>query len=44
MPARYVIGSDGVIVYAEVNPDYTRRPETQDMLPVLAKLKAGIQG
>lgn len=44
MPARYVIGSDGVIAYAEVNPDYTRRPETQDMLPVLAKLKAGIQG
>jgi peroxiredoxin len=26
MPARYVIGQDGVIAYAEVNPDYTRRP------------------
>ena len=35
MPARYVIGQDGVIRYAEVNPDYTRRPEPEDMLPVL---------
>jgi peroxiredoxin len=35
MPARYVIGQDGVIRYAEVNPDYTRRPEPSDMLPVL---------
>lgn len=24
MPARYVIGQDGVIEYAEVNPDYSR--------------------
>lgn len=35
MPARYVIASDGTIVYAEVNPDYTRRPEPEDMIPVL---------
>ncbi len=38
MPARYVIGQDGTIVYAEVNPDYTRRPEPQDMLPALDRL------
>jgi peroxiredoxin len=25
MPARYVIGQDGTILYSEVNPDYTRR-------------------
>jgi peroxiredoxin len=37
MPARYVVGQDGTIVYSEVNPDYTRRPEPQDMLPVLRK-------
>lgn len=37
MPARYVIGSDGVILYAEVNPDYTRRPEPEDMLPALRR-------
>jgi peroxiredoxin len=35
MPARYVIVPDGTILYAEVNPDYTRRPEPEDMLPAL---------
>ncbi len=39
MPARYVIGQDGVIAYAEVNPDYTRRPEPGDMLPTLDRLR-----
>jgi peroxiredoxin len=38
MPARYVIGQDGVIAYAEVNPDYTRRPEPDELLPVLEQL------
>lgn len=37
MPARYVIGTDGTILYAEVNPDYTRRPEPEDMLPALRR-------
>lgn len=37
MPARYVVGQDGVILYAEVNPDYTRRPEPEDMLPALRR-------
>jgi peroxiredoxin len=40
MPARYVIGKDGVIAYAEVNADYTRRPEPSDIFPVLERLKA----
>jgi peroxiredoxin len=35
MPGRFVIGQDRVIRYAEVNPDYTHRPEPADMLPVL---------
>ncbi|MBN8872062.1 MAG: AhpC/TSA family protein [Rhodospirillales bacterium] len=35
MPGRYVIAQDGSILYAEVNPDYTRRPEPEDMLPAL---------
>ncbi|PGH57332.1 alkyl hydroperoxide reductase [Azospirillum palustre] len=35
MPARFVIGQDGTVLYAEVNPDYTRRPEPEDMLPAL---------
>ena len=30
---------DGVIAYAEINPDYTRRPEPSDVFPVLDQLK-----
>lgn len=37
MPARYVIGQDGTILYSEVNPDYTRRPEPEDMLDALRR-------
>ncbi|MBP1852900.1 peroxiredoxin-like family protein [Rhizobium halophytocola] len=40
MPARYVIGRDGVIVYAEITPDYTRRPDPSELLPVLDKLRS----
>ena len=39
MPARYVIGTDGVIAYTEVNPDYTRRPDPQELLPVLSAME-----
>lgn len=35
MPARFVIGQDGIILYAEVNPDYTQRPDPTELLPVL---------
>ncbi|OAJ55110.1 alkyl hydroperoxide reductase [Paraburkholderia ginsengiterrae] len=38
MPARYVIGMDGVVAYSEVNPDYTHRPDPSEMIPVLQKL------
>jgi peroxiredoxin len=37
MPARYVIGQDSTILYSEVNPDYTHRPEPEDMIPVLQR-------
>ncbi len=37
MPARYVIGQDGLIAYGEINPAYTRRPEPNDLLPILRK-------
>lgn len=40
MPARYIIDRDGVIAYAEVNPDYTRRPDPTELLPVLDRLSA----
>ena len=39
MPARYVLGTDGVIAYAEVNPDYTQRPDPDELLPVLARMQ-----
>jgi peroxiredoxin len=38
MPARYVIGQDGVIAYSEVNPDYTHRPDPSELLPTLDRL------
>jgi hypothetical protein len=40
MPARFVIAPYGTIVCAEVNPDYTRRPEPEAMLAVLQKVLA----
>lgn len=40
MPARYVIAPDGVIAYAEVNPDYTRRPDPADLLPAIRSAAA----
>jgi peroxiredoxin len=39
LPARYIVGSDGLIAYAEVNPDYTQRPDPSELLPVLDKLR-----
>lgn len=42
MPARFVIGQDGVIVYAEVSPDYTRRPDPADLVPVLQQLRGSV--
>ncbi|NIF88214.1 peroxiredoxin-like family protein [Burkholderia sp. Cy-637] len=38
MPARYVIARDGRIAYAEVSPDYTRRPDPSELLPTLREL------
>ena len=38
MPGRFVIAPDRMIVYAEVNPDYTLRPEPETMLPLLRKI------
>lgn len=38
MLARYLIAQDGVIAYAEVNADYTRRPEPSAIFPVLEQL------
>jgi len=42
MLARY-IGTDGMIAYAKVNPDYTRRPDPSDLLPVLDRERRSLQ-
>jgi peroxiredoxin len=35
IPACYVIGNDGVVVYSEINPDGSKRAEPSDLLSVL---------
>jgi peroxiredoxin len=42
MPARFLIGKDNKIVYAEVNPDYTVRPDPNELLPALRSLTKAI--
>lgn len=41
MPARFLIDQDSTIRAAEVNPDYTVRPEPSDAVVALKALKAG---
>ncbi len=41
MPGRFVIATDGTVLYAEVNPDYTRRPEPDELMPVLRRARSG---
>lgn len=38
MPARYVINQDSRITAAEVNPDYTKRPEPSETIEELKKI------
>jgi peroxiredoxin len=40
MPARYVVAPDGMIAYADISPDYTRRGDPSELYPVLAHLAA----
>ncbi|MBV2150109.1 AhpC/TSA family protein [Sphingobium sp. AS12] len=40
MPARFVIGQDGTIFYAEVSADYTNRPDPSELLPVLREARS----
>ena len=39
MPARYVVGQDGIITAAVFDPDYTVRPEPSKTVEDLKKLK-----
>ena len=38
VPATYVLGGDGTVLYASANPDYTDRPEPGDILSLLPTL------
>jgi peroxiredoxin len=39
MPARFIIDEQGIIRYAESDPDYTTRPEPEDTLAALRTLR-----
>jgi len=38
VPARFLVDPAGVVQYARVDPDYTRRPEPQETLEELKRL------
>ena len=38
MPARFVVDAEGTLRQSEVHPDYTRRPEPESTLSVVASL------
>ena len=35
MPARYIIGTDGVVLSADFDPDYSNRPEPEATVAAL---------
>lgn len=39
MPARFVVNRAGMITAADINPDYTKRPEPEKTLEDLKKIK-----
>ena len=39
LPSRYVIGADGIIADAKTNTDHPRRPEPEETLAALRRLK-----
>jgi len=41
MPARYVIDAEGIIRAADVNADYTIRPDPSETVAVLKTLRRG---
>jgi peroxiredoxin len=40
MPARYVISREGIIEYADISADYTRRCDPTELFPVLSQIRA----
>jgi peroxiredoxin len=40
MPARYIVGADGTVEYADISVDYTQRGDPSELLPILDRLRA----
>jgi peroxiredoxin len=40
MPARYVISPEGIVEYADISADYTRRGDPTELFPVLSQIRA----
>ena len=39
MPARLIVDENGIIRYANINPDYTRRPEPEETLEAVKQIQ-----
>ncbi len=39
MPARFAIGQDGIVLWADINPDYTHRPDPSETIAALKAVK-----
>lgn len=40
MPARYVISPDGIVQYADISADYTRRGDPTEIFPILSQIRS----
>jgi peroxiredoxin len=40
MPARFVISPDGIVEYADISADHTRRGDPSELFPVLSQIRA----
>ena len=38
MPGRFILNRQGIVVSAEVNPDYTKRPEPEEITKTLKQI------
>jgi hypothetical protein len=40
MPARYLISPDGIVEYADISADYSRRGDPSELFPILKHIRA----
>jgi peroxiredoxin len=41
LPTRLIIGQDGIVRYAEINADYTVRPDPEETIAALKRIVEG---